>query len=195
MTNRKPNLDMKIVAGIEKAIGLKFIPEQDLPEYNPACTFAPVDLMDYIYGIMHTPKYREKFKEFLKIDFPRVPYPASAADFWAVAKLGARLRSLHLMESPELNQLITKYPIDGDNIVDKPVYKDGNVYINKNQYFADVPESVWNFFVGGYRVADKWLKDRKGTELSFDDILHYQRIIKSLNETITVMSELDKLYK
>ncbi len=192
MTNRKPNLNMEIVKGIEKAIGLSFVPEKE----DDSKTFAPIDVMDYIYGILHTPSYREKYKEFLKIDFPRVPYPKSADNFWTIGKLGTELRGLHLMEkSTTLSKLITKYPIDGDNIVDKIRYDDGKVYINKEQYFADVPSEVWDFYIGGYKVADKWLKDRKGTALSFDDILHYQRIIKSLAETIRVMAELDKLAK
>ena len=163
--------------------------------------------MDYIYGVLHTPSYREKYKEFLKIDFPRVPYPTSADNFWTIGKLGAELRQLHLMESPILSKFITKYPIDGDNIVEKIKYESGEipssdgmtslgkVYINKEQYFDGVSQEVWDFYVGGYRVADKWLKDRKKTELTFDDITHYQRIIVSLAETIRVMNELDKLAK
>ncbi len=197
--NRKPNLDMKIVAGIEKSIGLSFVPEEDNGEIPASAgmtsTFAPVDVMDYIYGVLHTPSYREKYKEFLKIDFPRVPYPTSADNFWTIGKLGAELRQLHLMESPILSKFITAYPIEGDNIVEKIKYDDGKVYINKEQYFDGVSQEVWDFYVGGYRVADKWLKDRKKTELTFDDITHYQRIIVSLAETIRVMNELDKLAK
>ena len=166
--NRKPNLDMKIVAGIEKEIGLSFVPEKDTPHPNPLpqgarrqTEFAPVDVMDYIYGVLHTPSYREKYKEFLKIDFPRVPYPTSADNFWKIAKLGAELRGLHLMESSILSKFITAYPIEGDNIVEKIKYEDGKVYINKEQYFDGVSQEVWDFYVGGYRVADKWLKDRR----------------------------------
>lgn len=188
-TNRTPNLNMEIVDGIAGAIDLKFTPEK-AEDKN---TFAPIDVLDYIYGVLHSPSYREKYKEFLKIDFPRVPYPKDANSFFAIGKIGSELRQLHLMEHPALSKLITKYPVNGDNIVDKPRFEDGKVYINAEQYFESVPEEVWNFYIGGYQVAHKWLKDRKGRELTFDDILHYQKIIVSLHETIRLMSEVDKL--
>jgi predicted helicase len=156
-------------------------------------TFAPIDVLDYIYGVLHSPSYREKYKEFLKIDFPRVPYPKNAKSFFAIGKIGSDLCQLHLMEHPALGKLITKYPVNGDNVVDKPRFEDGKVYINAEQYFEGVPAEVWNFYIGGYQVAHKWLKDRKGRELSFDDILHYQKIIVSLSETIRLMKEVDKI--
>jgi predicted helicase len=191
---RKPNLDEKIVAKIAKGLGLKFIPDHEDANAGKDGTFTPLDLLDYVYATLHSPAYREKYKEFLKIDFPRVPYPTSQNQFWKLVKLGGELRSLHLMESPSLSKLITKYPKTGSDIVGKinaKSYKDGNVYINDEQYFADVPEVAWNFYIGGYQPAQKWLKDRKDRQLSHDDLMHYQKIIKALCETDRIMKEID----
>ncbi|KOR27391.1 hypothetical protein TI03_07005, partial [Achromatium sp. WMS1] len=137
--------------------------------------------------------YRQKYKEFLKIDFPRVPYPQDQNTFWKLVKLGSELRQLHLLESPIVEHYITQYPIDGDNIVDKPKYQDSKVYINASQYFANVPPIAWEFYIGGYQPAQKWLKDRKNRKLEFDDILHYQKIIVAITETDRLMQEIDKI--
>ncbi len=155
--------------------------------------FAPIDILDYIYAVLHSPGYREKYKEFLKIDFPRVPYPKDAATFWQLVKLGGEIRQIHLLESPTVEQYITQYPIDGDNVVTKPKYQDGKVYINGTQYFNNVPQAAWEFYIGGYQPAQKWLKDRKDRKLEFDDILHYQKIIVALTETDRLMKEIDKI--
>ncbi len=215
---RTPNLDMKIVDQIAKGLGLSFVPEKtdtgevcsaDGAEVTAAYRqyFAPIDLLDYIYAVLHSPTYRETYKEFLKIDFPRVPYPDDVEKFWKLVQLGGELRALHLMESPSLNDYITEYPIGGNNEVEKPRFVEddnfskvsnfgkvgslGRVYINTEQYFDKVPEVAWNFYIGGYQPAQKWLKDRKGRTLEFEDILHYQKIIKALVETERLMGEID----
>lgn len=188
-TERKPNLNPEIVKQIADDLGLIFTNEK---EETPN-TFAPIDLLDYIYAVLHSPSYREKYKEFLKIDFPRVPAPPEKEIFWKLVKLGGELRQIHLLESPTIEKYITQYPQDGDNIVVKPVYKNGNVYINQTQYFGNVPEVAWNFYIGGYQPAQKWLKDRKDRELSFDDIFHYQKIIVALSETDRIMKEINKI--
>ena len=184
--HRTPNLNPEIVNKIASALNLTFTSEKS----DESNTFVPIDILDYIYAVLHSPSYREKYKEFLKIDFPRVPYP-NPDTFWQLVKLGGELRQLHLMESPLLSKLITKYPIDGTNTVDKIEYKDNKVYINDTQYFECVPEVSWNFYIGGYQPAQKWLKDRKGRTLNFDDILHYQRIVVALKETDRIMKEID----
>lgn len=189
---RVPNLNKEIVTDIEKKIGLSFVPEKD-NSFIKTNTFAPIDILDYIYAVLHSPAYREKYKEFLKIDFPRVPYPEDADVFWKLVELGGQIRQIHLLESPVVENYITQYPVDGNNIVGKPVYKDGNVYINETQYFANVPEVAWNFYIGGYQPAQKWLKDRKERMLEFDDILHYQKIIVALTETDRLMKEVDEV--
>lgn len=173
---RIPNLKKEIVDEIEKIVGKVF----------------PEDIFDYIYAVLHSPNYREKYKEFLKIDFPRVPYPKNAKSFKKLVVYGAELRLLHLLESPKVNKFITTYPIAGSNSIEKVEYKDGKVFINKEQYFGGVPELAWNFYVGGYQPAQKWLKDRKGRELTNEDIEHYQKIIVALIETDKLMKKIDQ---
>ena len=121
-----------------------------------------------------------------------MPYP-DAKTFWDLVALGSQLRELHLLESPEVDKYITQYPIDGDNIVTKPKYDNGKVFINDTQYFDGVPEIVWNFYIGGYQPAQKWLKDRKGRELGYEDILHYQKMVVALGETGRIMGEIDNI--
>ena len=202
---RKPNLNPEIVNQIAEKLGLTFTNEKDTSTSSASeNTFAPIDILDYIYAVLHSPTYREKYKEFLKIDFPRVPYPKDQNTFWQLVKLGGEIRQIHLLESPKVEQYITQYPIDGDNMVGKPKYVpipkneetgvlQGNVYINDTQYFANVPLTAWKFYIGGYQPAQKWLKDRKGRKLEFDDILHYQKIIVALSETDRLMKEIDKI--
>ncbi|MFA9214254.1 MAG: type ISP restriction/modification enzyme, partial [Candidatus Methylacidiphilales bacterium] len=127
------------------------------------------------------------------IDFPRVPYPKDVKTFWQLVKLGGEIRQIHLLESAVVEKYITQYPIGGDNMVTKPKYQDKKVYINDTQYFDNVPEVAWNFYIGGYQPAQKWLKDRKERKLEFDDILHYQKIIVALTETDRLMKEIDKI--
>ncbi len=185
--NRTPNLNTEIVKQIVKNLNLTFINEKETTEN----TFAPIDILDYIYAVLHSPTYREKYKEFLKIDFPRVPYPKDATTFWQLVKLGGEIRQIHLLESPTVEKHITQYPEDGTNIVTKPTYTNGKVYINDTQYFNNVTDVAWNFYIGGYQPAQKWLKDRKDRKLEFDDILHYQKIIVALTETDRLMKEID----
>lgn len=150
-----------------------------------------VATFDYIYGVLHCPAYRETFAEFLKIDFPRIPWPSTADEFWDISAKGGQLRGLHLMEPEAIGP--TPFPFatvegeEGANVIEKPLYKNGRVWINKTQYFDAVPEVAWNFYIGGYQPAQKWLKDRKGRSLSFDDVKHYQRILKILSETDRIM--------
>ena len=129
-----------------------------------------------------------------------------------MVELGGELRQIHLLESKKIENYITEYPEDGDNIVGKPKYEQrnfvmgkdtishndttepmGRVYVNDTQYFDNVPEIAWNFYIGGYQPAQKWLKDRKERELSYEDILHYQKIIVALSETDRIMKEIDKI--
>ena len=121
-----------------------------------------------------------------------MPYSASADEFWRMVRYGSELRALHLLESADDTPLITTYPHDGDNTVLKghPKYSDGRVSINADQYFDGVPEAAWNFYIGGYQPAQKWLKDRVGRVLSFADILHYQRMIVALARTAEIMAEI-----
>ncbi len=188
-TERTPNLNTEIVKQIADKLGLNFTNEKETTKD----TFAPIDILDYIYAVLHSPTYREKYKEFLKIDFPRVPYPKDKETFWQLVNLGSQIRQIHLLESPTVEKYITQYPIDGDNVVTKPKYQDSKVYINDTQYFDNVPQTAWEFYIGGYQPAQKWLKDRKDRKLEFDDILHYQKIIVALSESDRLMKEIDKI--
>lgn len=188
-SERVPNLNADIIKEISEKIGLTFTNEKE----RNKDTFAPIDILDYIYAVLHSPTYREKYKEFLKIDFPRVPYPKDKDTFWKLVKLGGEIRQIHLLESAVVEKPISKYPHTGTNIVGKTKYENGNVYINENQCFKEVPEVAWNFYIGGYQPAQKWLKDRKDRELQIDDIRHYMKIIVALTETDRLMKEIDKI--
>ena len=188
-TERQPNLNAEIVNQLALKIDLTFTNEKQ----NTENTFAPIDIVDYIYAVLHSPTYRHNYKEFLKTDFPRIPYPKNADTFWQLVKLGGEIRQIHLLENSVVENYITQYPIDGDNVVGKTKYENGKVYINETQYFANVPQIAWEFYIGGYQPAQKWLKDRKDRKLEFDDILHYQKIIVALSETDRLMKEIDKI--
>ena len=215
--SRRVNMDPDIRAAIEKAVMKEAYnpskataagassfetPAEAAPQDEASALHrrpTEVDIFDYIYGVLHCPAYREAYAEFLKIDFPRVPYPLSAEVFWDVAAKGGELRRLHLMEPEAVGD--TPYPFEGkgDNTVEvtgKKSWKPsgegaGSVFINKTQSFQNVPEVAWEFFIGGYQPAQKWLKDRKGRVLSFEDVRHYQRIIKVLVETDRVMRTIE----
>ncbi|WP_227287457.1 type ISP restriction/modification enzyme [Boseongicola sp. H5] len=173
---RRVNFDRKLYERLQE---MAAHPDKGTPD--------EIAVFDYIYGVLHCPAYRETFAEFLKIDFPRIPWPTSPDEFWDVSAKGTDLRKLHLMDPATIGQ--TPYPFtgDGDNVVDKPSYADGKVWINKTQYFDNAPEVSWGFYIGGYQPAQKWLKDRKGRALTFDDVKHYQRILKILAETDRIM--------
>jgi len=154
----------------------------------------PLTAFDYCYGVLHDKNYREQYKEFLKIDFPRIPYPKDNEELQHYATIGKHLRELHLLESPQLQALITSFPIAGNNTiteikrVDTGQKDKGNVYINDTQYFADVPLKAWEAYIGGYQPAQKWLKDRKGQTLTYNDIIHYQQIIVALQKTQEIIN-------
>ena len=149
------------------------------------------DILDYIYAVLYSPNYRETYKEFLQIDFPRIPQPENIKQFTRLVELGSRLRRLHLMKATDIDNYGTSYPETGDNIVEKIRYENERVYINDTQYFGNVPSIAWNFYIGGYQPAQKWLKDRKGRQLTNEDLDHFQRMIKILTETETIMHEID----
>ncbi len=190
--NRRPNLNPEFVKDISDKLGLKFIEDGkgDLDQ-----TFGPEDVFNYAYAVFHSPTYRTRYAEFLKMDFPRLPLTSNKEFFKALAGKGAELVSLHLMESPALDNLITKYSVSGSNMVERVDYNETEhrVYINKTQYFEGVPPEVWNFHIGGYQVCQKWLKDRKGRTLPYDDLTHYQKVVVALNETIRLMAEIDEV--
>lgn len=203
----------------------------ELKTLNSKLTFfTPLDVLDYIYAVLHCPSYRQRYAEFLKTDFPRVPWPMDQEVFWQLVELGGRLRQIHLMKGPILEKSPVTYPAPGDNVISRKLTKTspgflplapsegrvnsdidnsgaskssatsplgrsmgilGRVWINDQQYFDKVPKSAWEFYVGGYQPAQKWLKDRKNRTLSMEDVQHYRKIIKALMETERLMQEID----
>ncbi len=216
-TERTLNLDPKLYAKICKAAGIdpgdtdmarqggkKSSPlkgrEQNSDFRNTTGDARPseVKVFDYIYGVLHSPDYRDTFAEFLKIDFPRIPWPASPEVFAHVSEKGEALRRLHLMEPAAIGEALFCFDgevddSDDDSVVASgyPKHQDGHVHINKTQYFRDVPRTAWDFHIGGYQPAQKWLKDRKGRKLEYADLLHYQNIVKILLETDRIMQEIE----
>ena len=201
---RKPNIAAEFADALATKLNLRFVQDcsGDLQE-----TFGPDDVFYFVYSVFHSPSYRRRYAEFLKIDFPRVPLTSDKKLFGALVEKGREMVALHLLESPKVNQFITHFPESGDNQVEKVRYEErpvgagltparadksvratktksqkvgqallparsqlGRVYINKTQYFEGVPKDVWEFHIGGYQVCEKWLKDRKGRNLSSDDI-------------------------
>jgi hypothetical protein len=175
--SRRINFDPKLYARLQ-ALGTH--PTHGTPD--------EVAVFDYIYGVLHCPAYRATYAEFLKIDFPRIPWPASPDEFWDVSAKGTSLRKLHLMDAATIGP--TPYPFKGEGnaVVDKPRLEDGKVWINATQYFDNAPEIAWTFYIGGYQPAQKWLKDRKGRALTLDDVKHYRNILKILSETGRIMA-------
>jgi predicted helicase len=186
----RPNFKSTFLKALNIAFGSQKKGDFDLPQ-----NLTPEDIFHYIYAVFHSPGYRSRYAEFLKIDFPRLPLTSSLDLFRALTKVGGELVALHLMESPKLDEHITRW-IGGKNPeVEKVAYSDETVWTNKAQTegFCGVPEPVWNFHIGGYQVCEKWLKDRKGRTFSKDDIAHYQKIVVALSETIRLMVKIDKI--
>ena len=190
---RNANLNHECIKTLSAALSSDFISDGagDLET-----TFGPDDILHYVYAILHSPKYRRRYADFLKSDFPRVPLPGDSGLFADLSRTGARLLSLHLMEAEGTDTHAT-FPNAGNNQVDKVRYTPpkgglpGRVWINREQYFESVEPDIWAFTVGGYRPAEKWLKDRRGRALSDEDIDYYRKIVAALAETRRLMSGID----
>ena len=183
---REPNLAPEIVKGLRNAYGRQPTPEE---------------VLYYVYAILYSPSYREKYSEFLRMDFPRIPFTVDNELFHGLAQLGSRLVSLHLLKSPELDPPAARFEGEGNGNVAKSkrqgFFYDGDeerLYINKTQYFAPLPVEIWEHQIGGYQVCDKWLKERKGRQLNHEDIRTYCRIVTALKQTIVIQEEIDKIY-
>ena len=194
IAERTPNLAPEFTQAVAVATGLAFTPDGagDL-----SATFGPEDVFHWCYAVLHSPEYRRRYADFLKADFPRVPLPASGALFAELAALGARLTALHLLEAGDPAEDAPAFDVGGNNRVDRVRYTEpaagagGRVWINKTQYFEGVAPETWAFTIGGYRPAEKWLKDRKGRPLGYDDIGRYQDICAALAETPRLMARID----
>lgn len=188
--DREPNFSTQFLKELSTVLGL----EQTKPNGLPTSLMAE-DIFHYAYAVFYSPRYRSRYEEFLKVDFPRLPLTGNLELFHALAQLGGELVGLHLLESPKLDKPRTEF-IGGRNPeVEKISWSRNTVWIDKAQTtgFKGVPETVWNFHIGGYQVCEKWLKDRKGRTLLKDDIAHYYKIVIALAETIRLMKEIDKV--
>jgi len=166
-----------------------------LSKVDNSAKVKPEDVLDYVYASLHSPTYREKYKDFLKSDFPRIPIPKDNATFVKLVELGGKLRRLHLLDEKELGTLTTTFPQAGNNEVEKVEYKNNKVYINDTQYFDGVNREVFDFYIGGYQPAQKWLKDRKGHKLEYQDITHYEQMIQALDKTTGLMQRTAEVTK
>ena len=191
---------------LSECLGLNFSTEKEESSTGSAyiSTFAPIDILDYVYAVLHAPSYRERYKTFLKTDFPRIPYPINGNMFWQMVKLGSELRQIHLLQTKSVKNYIVAYPQDGDNRITRAITTSdwelsdkvqqlGRVWINDQQYFDKIPLIAWNFYIGAYRPAQKWLKDRRYRTLTFNDIQHYQKIVVALTETNRIMGKINKI--
>lgn len=185
-TKKEYNFNATIISKIEKFLNLRlsYVRQDD--------TFTGEDLLNYIYAILHSNKYRISFNDFLKIDFPRVPYPNNTDKFWALVSIGNILKQCHFLS---LEFKTENYSLmgEGTNEVVKPVHKANRVFINKTQFFDNVSQSDWELYIGGYQPLQKWLKDRKKSTLSYSDIEHYKKIIAALKLTQELMAQIDEI--
>jgi len=174
-SDKKPNFNEKFLEFVQEKYG----------------DVSPEEIFYYIYAVLYSPTYRKRYEEFLRYDFPRIPFVDDFEKFKKLAELGKELVELHLMK----RQLVpkVKFDIQGSNVVENVKYKNGKVWINKTQYFDGIPEDIWNFYIGGYKVLEKWLKSRKGRKLSGEDIMHFLQIVEIIRETIRIMNEIDEI--
>ena len=189
-----PNLNPSFLALLAETTGLDVVPDGFGDGQN---TVGPEGILSYVFAVLSSPTYRTRYADFLKTDFPHIPLTSNRELFRELCRFGSRLVTLHLMEADDLTP-ITTYPVPGDNRVEKVRYTEpgqgaelGRVWMNAAQYFEGVPPDVWEFHVGGYQVCAKWLKDRKGRLLTYDDLTHYQYVVAALAETIALMREID----
>ncbi len=188
--SKRPNFTPAFLKKIASASQLPQKGEHGLPT-----GLTPEEIFHYAYAVFHSPGYRSRYAEFLKIDFPRLPLTGNLDLFRALAQLGGELTALHLLESTKLDKPITEFVGGRNPVVEKISWSHNTVWVDKAQTtgFKGVCEEVWNFHIGGYQVCEKWLKDRKGRVLTKDDLAHYQKIVVALSETIRLMAEIDKV--
>lgn len=184
--SRKANFSPAFILDLESRLKLKFIDEGN---GDFETTISALDVFNYMYAVFHSPTYRTRYAEFLKMDFPRLPLTSDKTLFQTLANFGAELVAIHLMNADIENECC--FDIEGDNVVEKIEYKDNKVFINKTQYFDNVSPDIWNFHIGGYQVCNKWLKDRKGRVLNYDDCKNYLYILAALEKTQNLMVRID----
>ena len=181
-SKRQSNFTPEFLQAIRKALGTEPIPE---------------DIFYYIYAVLYSPTYRERYQEFLKIDFPRIPLPTDKKSFKSLSKLGNELVDLHLLKHRGLDDHGIGFPESGSDTVEKVRYDEETkrVYFNKDQCFEGIPKEVWEYRIGAYQVMEKYLKDRKERKLTLDEINHYMKVAKALHLTIKLQEKIDNIYR
>ena len=185
------NFKPAFLTAFSEALGLSQIAPFNLPE-----GVSPEEILAYIYAVLYSPTYRERYYEFLKYDFPRIPLPQDIDQFRTLAALGQRLMDSHLLKDvprPEGTPASHRFEGEGDGVVSKPRYADGKVWINDTQHFTDVSEEVWEYEIGAYQVCEKWLKDRRGEVLRHEDVRRYRAILVAVAETLQIMEKIDEV--
>ena len=187
---RRPNLSSEFLEDFSGKLRMDFIPDGngDLRK-----TFGSEDVFHYLYAVLHSPTYRSRYAGFLKMDFPRIPLTSNPDLFRTLCGLGEDLVSIHLLERDIA--VFATFPIPGENRVESVRYDPegkGRVWINGAQYFEKISQEIWDFHIGGYQVCQKWLKDRKGSPLEYQDLIHYQKIVAALSETISLQEKIDE---
>ena len=201
---RRPNVAPEFIADCARITGATWLTDgqgnvstnTSSSKKSTDCTFGPEDIFYYAYAVFYSPGYRARYAQFLKTDFPRLPITSQRPLFAKLIALGKSLVELHLMRSSAPS--VCSYPVAGDNRVEKvsfevdsPTAALGKVCINASQYFANVPRTVWAYQIGGYQVAHKWLKDRKGRLLTFAELQHYSQVLAALASTMNLQTEID----
>ena len=178
---REVNIDKTILEKLTETYGRAPHPEQ---------------ILYYIYAVLYCNVYRNRYAEFLKSDFPRIPFTADAGLFSKMASYGGSLIELHLLKSKKLEKPAMQFHGRDDGRVGKIEYdsKKRLVKINREQYFAPLPAEIWQYQIGGYQIMEKWLKDRKDKSLDLEEIKHYCRMASALIETIAVQKKIDAAY-
>ncbi|GIK49583.1 MAG: hypothetical protein BroJett013_22800 [Alphaproteobacteria bacterium] len=185
---RASNLKPELMQVFAEQCGLRFCNGV----VDPDTEFGPVDVFDYIYAVLHSTSYLDTFAEFLRINFPRIPYPRGGEQFRRIAALGSEMRAVHFLRHPNVQLVTTRFPVPGRAVVQRPRFSEGRVLINETQYFDGVSESAWSFPVGGFQPAQKWLKDREGRALTLDELRHWQKIVAAIGETERVVREINE---
>ena len=184
-TERSLNFRPAFLTAFSEALGLPQTTPFNLPE-----DVSPEEILAYIYAVLYSPTYRQRYYDFLRYDFPRIPIPQDIDQFRTLATLGQRLIGWHLLKDVRI-PTVHRFEGEGDGVVVKVRYEDGKVWINPTQHFTDVPKKVWEYEIGAYQVCEKWLKDRRRETLRYEDVRQYRAILVAIAETLAVMAEID----
>lgn len=156
---------------------------------------SPEDIFHYIYAVLHAGIYRSRYADFLKMDFPRIPFAGNRDVFGKLGALGKELVDLHLLRSEELDTPAARFQGEAGPVEKiRYIESENRIYLGNNQYVEGAPSEVWTYRIGGYQVCEKWLKDRKGRTLTPDEIKQYCRLVTALQKTIAIQRKIDQIY-